>query len=311
MLCSLIFDVENSAGTSFDVIASNGDYIGAYSYSALPLTIDLLSNDTGVESLTVCDMNSSNCCATVTFEALNCAPNNCEIFDLTAEPLPCDTSSGLFMIELDLEAVNSGMNFSVTVNGASNGTFSYLDLPITIGPFPGDGTTTWDIFVQDVTNPNCVADVSVGPVTCMAACELNNLTVETLECTSDETYSLILDLDYENTAGGFEVYSSAAYIGFFDYGALPITITDFPTIDEDMETIIVCDAMNSNCCTEISFEPLDCTPVVCGIDSLVVEPLGCDSLGEFYIEIDFVYENTATTFELNVNGNSFGAYKLC
>jgi hypothetical protein len=48
----------------------------------------------------------------------------------------------------------------------THGVFSYDDLPVTIGPLPGDNTTNWQFLIQDIANPGCFGVDLLGPVFC-------------------------------------------------------------------------------------------------------------------------------------------------
>lgn len=301
-----------NVGTNFSLTGNNGANYGNYSYVQLPITIGPLIGD-GINEYEffVADVTNPDCVNETTVGVIDCTTTgSCDITNLTAVPQDCNFNTGLFMIELDMTPVNGGTNFSVLVNGGLNGSFAYTELPVMIGPFFGDGVTNWDITVTDADSLNCTATAVVDPVSCTTQpCELSNLVVDPIECTSGTTISMVLDLDFANTTGGFEVFASTGSVGFFDYAALPITITDYPITGSATETLVVCDAMNPNCCTELNFTSLDCSNVVCSIDEVTVEVLDCDVDGSVSVIVDLVHNDAvADSFQLVGNGNIYGNY---
>jgi hypothetical protein len=304
------FEVANPMSSTFTVTDMNNNNLGVYAYSSLPITVELQAMDNGLETVTVCDTESPNCCASLTFEALDCNTGlPCVISNFTAIPQACDTTTGLFMIELDMTASNASPFFTVMVNGGNNGTFSYSSLPAMIGPFFGDGVTFYNITVADVAFPNCIAEAVIQPIACLNdPCVLSNLVVSPLECTSATSIALTLDFEFDNTMGGFEVFSTTGYVGFYNYSELPLTITNYPIIGDAIETIVICDAANSNCCIEMNFTSLDCENLVCHLGEMAVEILPCNPNGNVNVLLDFEYANASDSFTLVGNGVNYGTY---
>lgn len=161
----ILFDYENVNADNFDVYASNGDFIGSYLYDDLPVTIPSFpASGNANDVLTVCNNDSDQCCAISEFEALDCGA--CEIVSVLLEEQACDTDLN-FMISLDLEIQNGGaLGFLVLGNGTNYGAFDYGDLPIELGPFDGDGITSYEFIVVDIANTSCTGSSSIGPIDC-------------------------------------------------------------------------------------------------------------------------------------------------
>ena len=185
---------------------------------------------------------------------------------------------------------------------------NYADLPVTAGPFAGDDVTVYELQVVDADSPNCVDFALFGPVDCIINCQLSNLAAEPVICTSDSTYSLQLNFDYEDVGGvGFDVFAQGQFIGFFDYAELPLEIEDFPMLGSDIVQLTICDNDNPNCCASIIYEALDCD-VGCVIYEVTAEPFGCD-LGTYLVELDLEYQNPGTLgFQVFGDGNNYGNF---
>src|SRR5690606_3821231 len=126
--------------------------------------------------VTVCDNDVPGCCATVSYEALLCA--GCLIYNLEAVPQPCNAEDEIF-VELDFDYNNvSAEGFEVTGNGNNYGTYQYEDLPVLIGPFPGDGSEYLEFVVTDLSDPFCFNSIEIGFLECEDICEISNLVAE-------------------------------------------------------------------------------------------------------------------------------------
>ncbi len=160
----ILFDYENVQSDFFDVYA-NGSYLATYLYDDLPLSIPSFpGSGNDVDALTICDSDSDLCCESTEFEALDCMA--CEIWDVVATPGPCNDLDE-FEVSLDFNHSGTGsLGFMVFGNGNAYGIFDYADLPITLGPFLGDGTTVYEFIVVDVVDVDCIGFTELDPVTC-------------------------------------------------------------------------------------------------------------------------------------------------
>ena len=105
------------------------------------------------------------CCAEGEFEAPDCE-DNCEIFDLFVEPYECD-DDGNFLIDLVFQISNPGtMGFTLFGNGMNYGNYEYGQIFYTIGPFAGDGTSIYEIVIQDIENPDCQNFITFEAIDC-------------------------------------------------------------------------------------------------------------------------------------------------
>jgi gliding motility-associated-like protein len=92
----------------------------------------------------------------------NCS---CSLIDLIVVEEDCE--DGTFLVNLDFQQENSGNGFNVTdQSGDDLGSYLYADLPITLGPFSGDATSTYTLNIEDNLVPGCASTASFGPVYC-------------------------------------------------------------------------------------------------------------------------------------------------
>ncbi|HLF62711.1 MAG TPA: hypothetical protein VI603_03125, partial [Saprospiraceae bacterium] len=277
-------------------VFTQGMLLGSFSYDELPVFIDSFPSSCDfIDVLTICDNAHPDCCETHEFNALLCC-EDCLIYDLVAEHTECD-SNDQFYVVLNFQYLNvSDQGFSVGGNGNDYGDFNYEDLPITLGPFDGDGVTFYEFGVTDLVDGECSDGIGLGVINC--ACGFEEITVDVMECTGNGTYSLLLDfIPVDVTNQGFDVYGVNQFVGYFLYENLPVVIENFPDGDGPIDVITICDNDNPSCCASLEFEEdLDCG---CDIFDLVAEAFECDDeTNTFALYIDFGWEGNTETFHV-------------
>ena len=296
----------NTQGSGFDLFF-NDDYIGFFPYSDVPFDIVLPCTNSPTGTITVCDSDSQSCCSTVEVETPPCGGGDCHIFDVVVEAGPCN-NDGFFFVDLDFQYQNvSGDGFTVTGGGLDWGAFGYDELPITLGPLAGDGTTVYEFVVKDVAHPDCSDFAVLGPIDCNnGACNISDLTTELLSTTADGHWVLV-DFNSVNTGGlGFDLFFNGDFLGFFNYNDLPVEVL-LPCIDIPEQQLTVCDNDNPNCC-ETVMVALPACGGDCGINDLSAELLQVTSNGLKFL-IDFIPVNTqGSGFDLFFNDDYIGFF---
>ncbi len=299
-------EIEGQGDTGYSIF-SNDYYYGTHSYSDLPLTIPDFAVGNFIDQVTVCDNKNPGCCATAPFQALLC--NGCIIYNLTANPLPCN-DQGEFYISIDFDYQNvSAEGFSITGSGTSYGNYTYDQVPVLLGPFPGNDSLYIEFVVTDLVNDLCFDATEIGVLPCSAICNLSNLTAETGDCTGNDTYILHVNFDHTGSlADGFDLYANGVFYDNFNYSELPLTILEFPSGGTGHDTITVCDNDNSNCCATISFTSPDCH---CSIFETTVQNLACTSDTTFAISVEFfsahLLDHSVDAF---IDGLFIGTYNI-
>ncbi len=303
----LDFNYFNVSGQAFDLFNANGQPIGSWLYESLPVTLpNFLVNGNDPIVLQVCDDNSEICCQTFEFPPIDCNPNNCEIFGLSAIPT-CDGSN--FTVEINFQVANPASDsFKIMGNGINYGNFSYSDLPVTLGPLNGSGNINWEFGIQDLENTNCSNAIELGQVECPGPCSITSITAEATECTSDSTYTVIVNATAENPSEqGFTLFTQGQVIGQYSYDTLPLTIPDFPVSGNFFDVITICDNGDAACCATVEFQSLQCGG--CLIYDLNYDLIPCNAENEFFVELDFLFQNPGNGgFQVGGNGNIYGTY---
>ena len=305
------FQYENAPNAWFDLIYE-GSNIGFYPLSELPVVIPAF-NDNGEpgQVISVCINDTPDCCAIADFQAPNCNSGDCNIFDVTATPGDCE--NGMFYVTLDFNYENVGDGgFKVQGNGIVYGVFEYGDLPLTLGPLAGNGTTTYEFVVKDIFHPECNDFAVVSPVDCdqTGDCHIYDLVAEVSDCNDQGQFFVTLDFEHTNTGNdGFKVYGNGNVYGFFNYDDLPVTIGPLQTDNPHLE-FGVADVQHPDCHDFVVIGTPDCTGGNndCVIEGLVAEVHPCLANGTFYVTLDFQHENTSGYFKVKGNGVTYGVY---
>ena len=236
---------------------------------------------------------------------------NCGIGALNVGILPCE-SNGKFYVTLNFNYENTGNEgFTVQGNGNNYGTFQYNALPITIGPFVGNGTSTYELVVKDKQFPDCQNFKEFGPVQCNA-CHLYDLAVTPLDCTSDSTYSVLINFNHDNTGNNkFDLIYNGTFFGTYFYSQLPLTITNLPVSTKTNDLIKVVDTETESCFVAKEYPGLKCgnNGGDCEIYDLAVTKGDCNSDSTYVLVVNFKTHNPGSPkFDLKANGTFFGTY---
>ncbi len=295
------------------VLQSQSGYRDTFSYSQLPLRLPIPRPNDSLDVLSICDLNSPNCCTFIQLR-LPCrdtSNNNCDIQSLTAQPTRC--ADGKFMLKVAFRAQNTGsLGYLIFVDGQLFGPFRYSQTEQVLGPFTADGLTIYDVLVLDVDDPSCYAYTEVQPVRCND-CNISNVKAEPLGCNTNGTFNLRLNFTHQNSpSDSFFVKFRGETLGRFAISQLPLTINNLRGDDTPrQENIVVCFA--NNCCAEVNFLVPNCQNTAadtCRISNIVARKLPCDSIGRFYVKLKFESEHTGSGgFTVRGNGRVYGTFQ--
>lgn len=163
------FDYDNPGNDFFDVYVRNGDLLGFYPLSDLPLTIENFEmSGLNLDYVQVCINDNPNCCEEIEWLSPNCNNGNCDISNLTVDIGACNPATGNYAITIDFDYVNPGNDFfDVYVrNGDLLGFYSLSDLPLTIENFEFSGLSTDYVKVCINDNPDCCEELEWVPPSC-------------------------------------------------------------------------------------------------------------------------------------------------
>ncbi len=301
-----LLDITNNSD-SFGIVG-NGQNYGHFSYfDPLPEIGTFAGDGNTVYELGFFDLNNPDCKEFVAIGPITCPINDCEINDLLVEVWDCD-QNGDFLVDVNFNYVGTSDSFYIVGNGLNHGTYAYSDLWLSIGPFPGDGTTEYEFIIIDQNDQACKAAFELGTVSCSAACNIYDLLGEVSDCDAAGQFTVDIDFGIQNPGpNGFMVIGNGTFYGTFDYAALPITLGPFPGNSGNDLQFNVFDANDPFCIGVVDIEAVNCN-TVCELTNLLIEDLGCvNGINKYKIDFD---PNNATSdgFMVTLLGNTFGPY---
>ena len=145
-------------------------------------------------------------------------------------------------------------------------------------------------------------------------CGIGALQIEVVECTPNNVFWIVLDFEYENVGDeGFRVQGNGNNYGNFEYADLPIEIGPLEANCEFIHEFVVIDNQFENCAEDFAFEEAVCCEEEqgdCFIGELEVDVVECNPNQNFWVIIDFDYENVGNEgFSLLGNGQDYGDFE--
>ena len=117
--------------------------------------------------------------------------NFCGIEGLSATQGECD-SLDQYLVIIDLQLNGASGQFALSGNGEQYGIYSYLELPVTVGPFPGDVPMELTFTANDALNPACIQTISVDTFMCETSGIFNLTDVRQLDIRYDDGRPFLL-----------------------------------------------------------------------------------------------------------------------
>ena len=263
---TLAFEHTNTGNDGYKIVG-NGNVYGFFEYANNPVTLGPFEAGAfdALEFL-VTDLAHPDCGDAIAVPVPDCEGGNddCFIDDLIVDVTPC-FDDGTFYAIIDFSHGNtSDVGFRVDGNGINYGLYSYSELPVSIGPLVGNGTTPYEFVVQDLNMHDCADFFELGPKDCemMGDCQITNLIAIPGSCYPDGTYNILLDFEFANSDNiYFEVFYQGGLIDYYPLASLPVVIPHFSSNGDSFQELTVCINDNPNCCSTVTFEdPLCMTP---------------------------------------------------
>ena len=259
----LAFETENVGNGGYKV-AGNGNVYGFFEYAENPVKIGPFEPGAfDALEFVVTDHNHPDCGDAIVVPVPDCGggSNDCSIHDLNVDVTPC-LGNGTFYAIIDFEYDNtSNIGFRVDGNGINYGLYSYSDLPISIGPLVGNGTTPYEFVVSDLNVLDCHVGIDVGAIDCdiTGDCLISDGLAVPGSCHADGTYNLWLNFDFENSDNiYFDVFYGNQIVDYFPLASLPVVIPHFESNGEPVQEIKVCINDNPDCCLTIEYIDPQC-----------------------------------------------------
>jgi hypothetical protein len=295
-----------TSGQTFQ-ININGNYIGSYPFSALPMDLSV-PVDNEIDHFTICQNNVPWCCESKRIIVPEDCLSECGIGELIVEATECD-SNGYFNVLMDFMYEDVSDYFYLYVNQGLYGTYNYSDLPLTLGLFEGSGEPLVFNVFDSLSQCEGFARLLSPDCDSSNVCIINELLVRPFACNDDQMFDLFLNFEHNRADNErFNVIINGDVYESYNYGELPLIFGQFVGDGSDYH-ILVRDIFY-DCEEDINIQAPDCSDCdqECGISELVVETTACEN-DSFYVILDFDFENVGQSgFTVQGNGNIYGSY---
>ncbi|GLR18445.1 T9SS type A sorting domain-containing protein [Portibacter lacus] len=238
-----------------------------------------------------------------------CSSDECNIRDLEVSFPECNPN-GLVYVTLDFNYSNVSDSFRVKGNGQDYGEFVYSDLPIELGPFPGDCNTEYEFVVQDSKYNNCRAEIDNIIICCPIDCGPPIFEIVDMEC-SDQKVKMKLFLVEGFYQNNITIKINEEYITNFEIDSNFIYLSGDLPLDIAKHTISVCSVgISEECCFTQEFSTDNCSSGSdCKIYAMEYDVPECQPNEEVFISLDFKYKNTVSdSFIVQGNGVFYGEF---
>jgi hypothetical protein len=275
------------------------------------ITFEFPTSNLGYDEIELCLVgstpNTAPCCTTIAYDI---ACNPCEITDIVIEPLDCNADEMIFFeVDFNAEGIFADTFFLDLSNGYS-AFFLYDDLPITLGPIPGNGDNLF-VWIYDESE-NCIGNANLQTPDCSDGCILGEVTSNVLPgCNDDGTYNIPLSIENAQIGDLLFVYSTLTnYADTINYGVLNspfLQISGWPIPDVQYDNLVICYFDDPNCCVAYEFD-IPCN-IPCDIDA-TVELLPCEPNGLLNFEVSAMVNNPNAYpfYSVTIEGQFFGLF---
>ena len=290
----------------------NNDLYAEYKYADLPLELGPFNGDCRTEyRILIKDCKDEHCALEKFIGVVCCPPSaDCKLTDLVVEKSDCNVDNQ-FYLHVDFKHINTSDCFKVFINNDLYAEYKYSDLPIELGPFPGDCHTEYKLIIKDCLDEHCAIDKFIGRVCCPPSgdCLLSELEIKKEDCNTDNQFNVTINFLSKNTSDCFNVFVAGHSFGPFKYIDLPIKIGPFNGDCNTEYVFLIKDCDKPDCRLEKSIGKVCCPPGGdCKIDDLRLAKTDCTHEGNFFVYLNFNHVNTSHCFKLKINDDTYGVF---
>ena len=300
----------SNTSDSYDLYLDD-EYNSTFTYGEL-YTIEFPCDAVGdVYTITVCDTEYSDCCATLTLDnacAGQCDPE-CLLYDLVAVPTEC--AEGEFDLVIDFLYTGVTDSFDLLLNSEHQGTYSYTELPITITGLEGICDLEYEISVFDTDDDGCSRTIVIPPVCCEDECSIFSIDfTSNPACENNQIVTEWYIFSEGTSESGFDISINGEFLTFVEYDGEGPYDFDIPNPETQLFTITACDNDDADCCYSWELEnPCYEESGNCELTSFTVAAVDCAS--EYILLEDILVEGEGTSdgYELTIGDEIFGIFQ--
>jgi hypothetical protein len=213
----LSFKVEGGTSDSF-TIAVGDQLFGPFAYGQMVYEIGPLESNCESTIIKFIDGEWLDCAQVHVFDEIKCCEDNCEFGEVNLE-VKCEEG---VMVGFFINAFPAGELFTkYTVELGDNlyGPFNYEEVNL-IETSLANGDFV--LVLRDIEFPDCVKEVKLGVDCSPFPCSLQNLQVETVNCT-EETFMFLINVSFDFPSTDlFQVFINGELLGTSSYSLLPV-----------------------------------------------------------------------------------------
>lgn len=297
---AVAFDVTGAQEGDFLVVTSLISGATASSSYEGFLFVQLPNTGLGYDKVRICTLDdpsntgATDCCVLVDYD-INCPPG-CPWSSITITPNDCN-DDGTWTAVLDMALIGPALNSGFVVESANYlEDFSFLDLPVTIGPFPGNGEPwTFTVYIPGTT---CQQSVTILAPDCSNTgdCLFSGVIAEPHPCNADGQFLVDIEVQVNNPGAlGYLVFADGQINGPYSYALPFVTLGPFAADGSTVYDFLILDLENPTCFGYAEVGPIDCSGS-CEIYDLAVETLDCNPDGTYNLIVDFNVANPGNDF---------------
>lgn len=293
-----------AAGDILTVTSTVSNFSMTAIYNGDFVVVEMPNTGQNFDNLKVClPLSTTNvlCCVEIAFDFV-CEP--CEIFNVQLEPLAC-TADGNYFFVVDFEAAGSFNNtFHLMAGDLFNATFEYGELPVTLGPLPGNGEPV-SVWINDGSQ-QCQIDLEMLAPNCTCPW-LGGVTITPNNCRDDGAFTAMLDIvTPAPSISNVFIVESGDYVAEFNTVDLPVEIGPFRGTGEPRTVHVF--FPGTDCRQTVTFITPDCSDGDCLFTGVIAEPHGCDG-GQFLVDVEVRANNHGGLgYYIFADGRIFGPF---
>ncbi|NNE29265.1 MAG: hypothetical protein HKN16_06495, partial [Saprospiraceae bacterium] len=140
-----------------------------------------------------------------------------------------------------------------------------------------------------------------------AACVIDSMTVDVLDCTPNEVFWVVLDFVHDGDGTSFTLTGNGNNYGTYNYSDLPIELGPFTGDSTTVYELVATDTQDADCSDFVEFGPNTCE---CEVIDLVIETYECTDANLMDLEFSFEANNSGNDlWEAWMNDVYLGAYQ--
>ncbi|MCO6463826.1 MAG: T9SS type A sorting domain-containing protein [Saprospiraceae bacterium] len=229
---------------------------------------------------------------------------SCKMYDMKVDLSDCNVHGQIFAT-ISFQYQNTSDSFRLVGSGRNYGSFSYHQLPVTIGPLDADCETHYEFVAIDKEYSDCKTFSDAGKFCCDDDCDIEIIDVEVDTC-DGLNYGLSFNLLSNDPDQIFDVYHNNEFLKTIHYNGQPIHLNHLTSsIGASYNELKICSKNNPECCEDMDIP----NPCICNIYNVQSQIIDCNEQDStFSLRIFFNHNMTSDSFTVGGNRTTYGTF---